>query len=510
MERDGGSHGATGPERSPRKGSLDRFLSVFAEVHGGEGAVALLLGLNVFVLLTTYYIIKPVREALILAGGGAEVKSYAAAGQAVLLLGVVPLYGALASRLPRRALIRAVTLFFAACMVGFYALGRAGIPVGVPFFLWVGIFNLMVIAQFWAMANDLYTPEEGKRLFPIVAFGASSGAVFGSFLTGRLVGAIGVTELLLVSATLLATSLGVTALAEAAHRRRRAPGSGRDPIRRQDVRTTAGARSPRPGTPGASAPPPSPSSRRDDPPRSATSGGSATSGDEPIGAGSAFGLVLHSRYLLLIALLILVLNWVNTTGEYILGRTVARAAAAAVEADPSVTREAFIGRFYSGFFLGVNVAGMLIQLFLVSRILKYLGVRAALLVLPILALGGYAILAAAPLLSVVRWAKTAENATDYSLQNTVRNVLFLPTTRQEKYKAKQAIDTFFVRTGDVLSAALVYAGTQWLALGTVQFAAVNLVLAGVWLVLAAWTGLEHRRRTATLRTSAVPAGPAVA
>jgi AAA family ATP:ADP antiporter len=96
----------------------------------------------------------------------------------------------------------------------------------------------------------------------------------------------------------------------------------------------------------------------------------------------------------------------------------------------------------------------------------------------------------------VRWAKTAENATDYSLQNTVRNVLFLPTTREQKYKAKQAIDTLFVRLGDVLSAALVYVGTAVLALRTEQFAMFNLALVAVWLVLAVAIGRENRRLTA--------------
>ena len=98
---------------------------------------------------------------------------------------------------------------------------------------------------------------------------------------------------------------------------------------------------------------------------------------------------------------------------------------------------------------------------------------------------------------MVRWAKTAENSTEYSLNNTVRGVLFLPTTREEKYKAKQTIDTFFVRSGDVLSALLVYLGTSWLFFKTEQFAMFNLVLVTVWLILAVFVGLEYRRMTKT-------------
>ena len=106
---------------------LERVLGIFAEVKGGEGGSALLLTLNVFLILTSYYIMKPVREALILAGGGAELKSYMSAGQAFLMLGTVPLYAKLAASLPRRKLLNYVTLFFSGCLLLFYVLeiGRA-------------------------------------------------------------------------------------------------------------------------------------------------------------------------------------------------------------------------------------------------------------------------------------------------------------------------------------------------------------------------------------------------
>lgn len=421
---------------------LDRFLGLFAQVRGGEGANALLLALNVFLLLTAYYLIKPVREALILAGGGAEVKSYAAAGQGLLLLGAVPLYAWLAGRLPRRQLITGVTLFFAACLVLFYLLARLEVPLGVAFYLWVGIFNLMVIAQFWSLANDLYTLEEGKRLFPIVAFGASAGAVLGSYLAQLLIGPLGVYQLMLVAGGLLGLSLGLTLSVEA--------------------RIAAAA-----------------------PPRPANTAPGRT---------GAFAQVFGNRYLLLIALLMLVLNWVNTTGEYLLGRLVSAEAAAAVARGEALSEKEFIGRFYAQFFMGVNLAGLLLQLFAVSRIIDRFGLRLGLLCLPAIALVGYGLLAALPLLAVVRWAKSAENAVDYSLQNTVRQALFLPTTREEKYQAKQAIDSLFVRAGDLLSAALVYAGANWLALEMGHFALVNLGLTLVWLGLALAVGREYQHR----------------
>jgi AAA family ATP:ADP antiporter len=412
-------------EQKRRPNLLDRFLNVFTEVHAGEGVSALLLGLNVFILMTAYYIIKPVREALILAGeGGAEWKSYASAGQAILLLGAVPLYSAIASRLPRRSLINRVTIFFAACLGLFYLLAQFHVPLGLLFYLWVGVFNLMIVAQFWAFANDVYTPSSGKRLFVIVAFGQSLGAVTGGVFAARSVGLIGVYPLLLLAGVLLLASLLLTNLVDS--RSKQVPSMRHEAV------------------------------------------------DEPLKKGGAFKMVFQHRYLLLIALLMLFLNWVNTTGEYI-----------------SV----------------VNLVGLLVQLFIVSRVLKYLGVRVAILVLPLIALGGYFIMAFIPVLSIIRWAKTAENATDYSLQNTVRQVLFLPTNREQKYKAKQAIDTFFVRAGDVLSAVLVAVGTTWLSFQTKHFALFNLGLVVVWLVLAVLIGRENRRLTSSEGTESGATAP---
>lgn len=434
----------------PPRGPLERFLSLFAEVHRGEGGRLLLLAFNVFLILAAYYLMKPAREALILAQpGGAEIKSYSMALQALLLVGIVPAYGALASRLSRRRLINVVTAFFVACLPGFYLAAEAGWHVGVPFFLWIGIFSLMVIAQFWAYANDLYTPDAGKRLFAVIAFGASSGAVFGAYVSGHLIGVLGVHAMLLVAAIVLAVSLMLFNLIDARERDDRLVLHG------------TGVK------------------------------------EAPIGDGNAFALVLRNRYLLLIAVLILLLNWVNATGEYILSSIVQRAAEEQVSAG-TLTREkvgAFIGAFYSDYFMVVNIAGMLLQLFLVSRIVKLVGVEVAVCVLPIVALGSYAVAVLLPSLAVVRWVKTAENSVDYSLQNTVRQMLFLPTTREEKYKAKQVTDSFVVRAGDVMSSATVFMGTAVLALGTRQFAMINVVLVSIWLLVAILVGREFHRRT---------------
>src|SRR5688572_19600745 len=133
------------------KSWLERGLSLFAEVRAGEGATAVLMLLNIFLLLICYSVIKTVREPLILLGGGAEVRSYAAAGQALLLMGLVPLYARLASRMDRVKLLVGVTLFFVACIELFAAAVAALMPlVGVAFFIWVGVFNMSLVAQFWS------------------------------------------------------------------------------------------------------------------------------------------------------------------------------------------------------------------------------------------------------------------------------------------------------------------------------------------------------------------------
>lgn len=463
---------------APRSSPLDRALRLFSDVRPGEGTTAVILTANVFLLLSAYYVIKPVREALILTGGGAEVKSYASAGQAILLLALVPLYGLLADHLPRRRLLTVVTAFFIACLIGFWALARAKAPVGVPFFLWVGIFNLMVVAQFWSFANDLYSKDQGERLFPIVAFGGSLGAVGGSFLTSKLIPLLGVPELLLVAAAFL--GLGAV-LTQWADRRERQRNEAALPLRL----TTA-------ELPAATGEYEVLNTAEGVKVTVSVAGGAK-------GRRGTFQLVFGDHYLLLIAALMLVLNWVNTTGEYILSRTVAAAAADAVARGTSggLAAPEYIGAFYSRFFFVVNVVGVLLQLFVVSRLIRFLGVQVAVMVLPCIAAVGYTFLAFAPVLAVVRWVKTAENATDYSLQNTVRNVLFLPTSRDQKYKAKQAIDSFFVRAGDVLSALLIYVGTTQLAFGPSQFARVNLLLALVWLGLAFLVGRAYRQKTLT-------------
>jgi AAA family ATP:ADP antiporter len=225
----------------------------------------------------------------------------------------------------------------------------------------------------------------------------------------------------------------------------------------------------------------------------------ATDADDRVRGRSGFALVFSDRYLLLIGLLMLLYNFVNTNGEYILGKMVlgTYTAAHGAGALEGLDAKKVIGEFYGNFQTMVNVISALIQAFVVSRVLKHFGVRVALLVLPVVALIGYTAMAFIPLLSFIRGAKLAENSLDYSLQNTTRNALYLPTSREAKYKAKQANDTFFARMGDVFSAGLVFAGTTWLSFQPRSFALVNVVLIVIWLVLAFGIGRLFKRQANT-------------
>ncbi|MBN1610161.1 MAG: hypothetical protein JW940_26275 [Polyangiaceae bacterium] len=431
-----------------RQHPLEALLRPFAEVRPGEGAVALVMTLNVFLLLTSYYLLKVAREPLILTGGGAEVKSYAAAGQAVLLIAVTTAYGALARRCDRMRLTTWVTLFFVSNLVAFAALTRTALPLGVPFYLWVGIFNVTIIAQFWAFAADIYTEERGKRLFPILGVGSSVGAVFGAAIAKALI-QLGPAGLMLSAAATLLLCLGLVAWVDrrTSERNARAPSDGH------------------------------------------VAPGQTLAGD------GGFTLLARDRYLLWVAALAFVLNWVNTTGEYVLDRTLLTVAPGhALTAGMSVVQ--FIGRVKAEYFEWVNIIGMGLQLFAVSRIIRYLGVRKALFIMPFVSLTGYSFVAFTPVLSLIFVAKIAENSLDYSLSNTARQALWLVTSRDAKYKAKQVIDTFVVRAGDVMAAASVWVGVR-LRFDTRGFLGFNMGLVLLWIGVLALLAREHARRAAS-------------
>ena len=428
--------------RSP----LEKLLSFFADVRAGEGLGVVLMTVNAFLLLGSYYLIKTAREALILTEGGAEVKTYSAAGQALLLLLLVPVYGWAGTKVNRVKLVAGLTLFFVTHLLLFSFVGSQGVHEGVVYYIWVGIFSVFVVSQFWAFANDLYTEGQGRRLFPLIGVGSSVGALAGAEAAALLVDHLAFSPygLMLAAAAILLTTAGLVYWANSVQVRR-------DPAE------------------------------------------SAKEAREVLSSEGGFALILQDKYLLWIALLTILLNIVNTSGEYLLSRLVTDEAARLGLA--GAAKKQFIGSFYGSYFAWGNGIGLLVQAFGVSRIFKHAGIRGSLFFLPLISLMSYSVLAVAPILAIVRAVKTLENSADYSVQNTVKQALWLPTSREAKYKAKAAIDTFCMRSGDMFAAGIVFLGTGVAALTVTQFAWVNVVLVLVWLWVAGRIAREHAKRT---------------
>lgn len=436
-------------------GLLVKLLSLFAVVRPSEVASVLLLTLDGILLLASYYFLKVIREPLILAApGGAETKAYATAFLAVLLIGVFYGYRAIAQRVDRLRLITYTKLFCAGCLVLFCVLGHAGVKIGIPFFLWVGCYSLTILAQFWAFANDIYTPEQGKRVFAVVGLGSSVGALVGSLLAKQAIKPLGLYNMMLVPAAVLMACLVIVRVVNARETV--------DEARRREA-------------------------------------------EKPPGGTGGISMIVSQRYLILIAAIILMVNLINSNGEYILDRTLEaeKLARGFDEAQAKI----WLGEFKGQYFFFANLLGVLLQLFVASRVFKYLDVRGALYIYPLIAIVGYTGISLMPLLAVVQVTKIIENADDYSIYNSAKQSLWLPTSREQKYVAKQAIDTFVVRAGDLLSGGVVALGTA-LALGTKQFAVMNVVVGGLFLVVATLMGRAHKTRTSEGLAAAGPLGPA--
>jgi AAA family ATP:ADP antiporter len=383
------------------------------------------------------------------------VRAYAVALIALILMLLVPLYGAVRRRLDGERLLRAVTAFFAANLLLFWAAALAGLPIAFPFFIWVSIFGVMVVAQLWAFAADSLNLKSGQRLFPVIMVGANLGA-----LAGAKSAQFAVDVLTPVGLMLAATFLLLATLAVAGPERRAVPEGSRPVVAEH------GAPVPR------------------------LLGG--------------IGLVLRDRYLLLIALLVVLLNWINTTGEFILADFVQHdAARRAAASGGALDAGVLIAAFYGNFQFWVTLVGLSIQLFLVARIYRFVGVRGALIVHPVVVALGYGLIALSPALgafvpvfTLIRLVKIAENSIDYSLMNTTRHALFLPVDRDSKYEGKTAIDSFFWRFGDLVQAGVVFVGLNWFNWGVPQFATLSLLLALVWIGLAIAIGREFGRKAA--------------
>jgi ATP:ADP antiporter, AAA family len=441
---------------------LYRFLHLFTKIYPGETTKTFLLTINSFLIMFGYYQIKAVRNGLLLAAHPSEIQSYLAIPQAIILIFVVKAFSKIASRYPRHLLITYVTLFCISNLVLFNIMNWAGVSVaimGIVFFIWIGMYNLLIPAQFWGLANDIYTEEAGKRLFPLIAFGASLGAVLGPPVAKKLVPYFGSYGMMLVTSAVLVLCILMTWII---HRR--------DLLEERQSLASPGA----------------------------TGQTRAQVKEQPLDKTGGFRLIFQSRYLLLIAMVMGLYNFINALGELMFARIQQQVALRTLgtAVSGSAALQNYISQAFAGYQGLANIIGLIIQLFLVSRIFRWVGIGGALLFLPIIALGGYGYAAFGASLLLMKWVKSVENGTDYSLMKTARSALFLITNREEKYKAQAAIETFFVRGGDTLCALVVWVGTSVLALSIEKFAIVNVVSILIWIFLTILIIREYKKREA--------------
>lgn len=419
-------------------------LGVKTEPEELRGVVGMFF--SIFLILMTAYFLKPAREMLILTEGTAEIRSYAVAMQALLLIILLPVYGKFSRKYSTSNFMRVITILFACILVLFYIAGKMGYHISVPFFIWIGVYGVIVIAHFWAFATDLFTREAGERLFVIIAFGGSTGAWVGSAISQVLVNYLGAHELILLSSATLALSMvpalyAVKALPPECVLLEDTPES--------EVKTSLLA---------------------------------------------CFQIVLTRRFLLMIFVFIILFNLINSTGEYLLSSTLEREfETGSINGKITIDKAIYVGQFYSGFFFIVNLAGMLIQFFLVSRLIRHAGFSWAFVLTPLVVFLGYSSLFIVPALAILRIIKVSENSLDYSLLNTTKQMLYLPLSRQEKYEARATIDSFGQRLGDLLQAGVVFLGLNIFNFVFSEFIVVVIILA-LCNVFIAYSILRERGR----------------
>ncbi len=396
-----------------------------------------------FCLLSSYYVLRPLRETMGSARGLDELR-WLYMGTLTATLLATPLFGALVSRFPRRRFIPITYRFFTANILLFFALlARTSIGrnpmVERSFFVWLSVFNLFVVSVFWGFMADLWTSEQGKRLFGFIGLGGTLGGVLGAGATAALSRALGPVNMLLVSAALLEASLlGVRRL----------------------VRISA-------AVPSAAA--------------------TSAAREEPLaktGALGGFVEVARSPYLLAICLYMLFYTLTSTFVYFEQARIVKGAFG-----DDAAGRAGAFAQID----LFVNMLTVVLQCFATGRILRAIGVGKTLAVLPVVTLGGFAALAGSARFAVIAAFQVLRRGTDYSLTRPAREVLYTVVPREEKYKAKTFIDTFVYRGGDLIGA--------WLSalLDKMQFGAGGLALlvaplSLAWVGVGAWLGSRHSER----------------
>ena len=427
---------------------LKRIFAKIVDVKPNE-LRALWLGFTFFfIILAGYYIIRPIRDNI-----GAERFENLWWMFTVVLVAMMfanALFSTVVGRMPRRKFIPLAYRFFAANLVFFFFLMWAVPPgkqpwIDISFFVWVSVFNLFNTAIFWGFITDLFTSEQGKRLFGFITVGGSLGAILGPIITTFLVHRVSTGFLLLISAAMFELAAQCIRFFPEDFRRSEAPSS--------------------------------------------ESGDKTTTGDEPIGGRFWDGVTHVSRSPYLFGLfLFIMLYTLTSTWAYF------------QQAD--LTRTGFIDRaartaFFAKLDLSVNSLTLLLQIFLTGRLMKFVGVTFTLLFMPVLSLFGFAAMGITPVIAVLAVFQVARRASTFAFMRPAREVLFTVLRREDKYKAKSFIDTFGYRLGDQVG-AYAYKGLQSLGLGLSSISFIAIPLTAGWCALGFWLG----RRQAVLARQA--------
>lgn len=414
-----------------------------------EGRLVLLSALYFFFILSAYYVIRPIREEMAVAGGVENIP-WLFTGTLTAMLLVHPVFAAVVSRWTRRRFVTLTYRFFMLNLLVYFVLlsvvadGAASVWVGRTFFVWISVFNLFVVSVFWSFMTDIFRERQSRRLFGLIGVGGTLGGIVGSSITAFLVGFLSPATLLLFSVLLLE---GAVLCLKALDSR---------------CATLAAAG----GGPGAG------DEGLVDPSRVEAS-------EAVIGGSALEGIrrVLASPYLLGIGAFMLLFTIGSTFLYNIQADIVARTFATSAE------RTSVFARID----LSVNVLTLLTQLFLTGRILKWLGVRLALGILPVLSVLGFLALGAAPVFAVFVVFQVLRRAGNFALAVPTREVLYTVLPRRDKYKAKNFNDLFVYRAGDQIG-VWSFAGLRALGLGSSALALTMVPLAGLWLMIALWLG----------------------
>ena len=468
-------------------GAIGRLFRRAVYLREGETTALLWSCAFFFFILSSYYVIRPIRDEMGVAGGVQNL-AYLFTGTLIGVLLVHPLYTALVAHLPRRRFVPYTYRFFILNLIIFFLLFRAAegtqsVWIGRVFFIWVSVLNLFIVSVFWSFMTDIYRTSQSKRLFGVVAVGGTLGAMLGSTITTLLVGLLGPINLLLVSAVLLELAARASQALEK-HEARLALAALED--EKEERRELAVA-----GTGGVAVT----GKAGLDPDAAADEAGARS--DAVIGGGVFEGVqrVLRSPYLLGIAALVALFAIASTFLYFQVAAIVARV----FEDDPVGRTRLFAGRD-----LAVNTLTLGTQIFLTGRVLRRLGVGFALAFLPAVSLLGFGVLAAAPVLTVAIVFEVLRRSGNFAIQRPAREVLYTVLPRTDKYKGKNFNDTFVYRVGDQVG-AWSYTAMGWVGMGLSGLAFAMVPVSAVWLVLAFWVGKKNRAIHRS-QSEAVPPG----